>query len=370
VSRKPLQHRLPPLASVAPEGVGPWPAGANVQHEVTTRLRAIAQRCCGDEPQPFYPLRETADFFGAPRTTIVRAYQTLETEGWLVRLRGSMTLLRGRKSQPREPVRGVVVVPVWEYGFCWLPDWRHFFRHLKDELRAHQYVVDFEFYRGAEAKDPSFAERLLAHHPAAALWLFPTPPIRQLLRQLRDGGLPALVVTYPEHGQFPCRQYVIHRVRALAQGLKAWREDGIREVIAPRFPGQETLQQWVADVAARVGVPLRWVVADDLTPLRAADRTGYLLADDICLSYVGRQPHFSWDDWMAWHRTLALQRLLAPRSPVGNQRLDVVWTDWSKLARAVTADIVSEQLHHAPETVTVMARWRPQIPLADFSDDL
>src|ERR1019366_2515037 len=110
--------------------------------------------------QPFYSMRDVAAFFQMTLPDVARVFRQLDGAGLLVVLRGSMTLLRARKAQPREPIRGVVGLAVWLDGFATLPYWRWFFVNLEEQLRRHRFVADFVFYSADEFSMPEFAERL------------------------------------------------------------------------------------------------------------------------------------------------------------------------------------------------------------------
>ncbi|MEI6085548.1 MAG: hypothetical protein WCS70_14785, partial [Verrucomicrobiota bacterium] len=167
-------NQLPPLASVLRNFSG-LAAGQTQTHALFQALRKLALRLRGDTAQPFYSTREIAEFFGVPQPTVVQVYGELEMEGLVVRLRSVGTLLQPIKRQPRVPVRGVVGLPIWQWGFCHLAEWRRFYHQMEETLARHHLVADFIFFSTEISDQEHFLERLLSHNLDFVLWYKPLP---------------------------------------------------------------------------------------------------------------------------------------------------------------------------------------------------
>ncbi|MDW8345231.1 MAG: hypothetical protein RMM51_12185, partial [Verrucomicrobiae bacterium] len=158
-----FRHELPPLHA-ALAGVHDWPADRTKTEHVLDQLKQLAERCRADKPLPFYPVREVAAFFHVPVSLVARVYRQLEADGLILRQRSIGTTLQPKRRQPRHAIRGIVGLPVWQYGHSQMPDWQIFFRALAERLRARHFVADFIFYRGKEEYTQALEERLLDYH--------------------------------------------------------------------------------------------------------------------------------------------------------------------------------------------------------------
>jgi len=175
----------------------------------------LGQKLRGTEPQPFYTTREIATQFHVPQPTVVQVYRQLEAEGLLVRLRSTGTLLQPAKRQPRNPVRGVVGVPIWLWGFNAIPDWRLFFMALEGYLRRHQFVADFVFYGLEPLAQTDVFERLRDHQLDSLVWLHPLPAYIMALQTLADDGVRVAIVAGTDWRP-PFSLYHLNWERALA----------------------------------------------------------------------------------------------------------------------------------------------------------
>jgi len=108
-------------------------------------LRRAAENLRGEAARTFYSMREVSSFFGLPLRTVAFAYEQLEKEGILNRIRGSRTLLEGKTVAPRTSVRAVVGIPVWLHAIVVSPYSRAFNLELEESLRAHGFVADMIF---------------------------------------------------------------------------------------------------------------------------------------------------------------------------------------------------------------------------------
>jgi hypothetical protein len=169
------------LADALP-GFTRFATGRPPSDQIRQQLISLARLIQSREPAPFYSMPDVASYFGVSVTTVARLYRQLERDGWLLRKRGSMTVVPPRSRRARARIRGVIAVPIWSPGFLLFYDWRVFFRRLEDAVRRYRYVADPIFFRQNEEAQPSFVERVLDHEPDFLLWFCPdvaTLPIIQ-----------------------------------------------------------------------------------------------------------------------------------------------------------------------------------------------
>ena len=237
MSRPKISRALPPLESAFPDFLG-LPKEQSHKQFLLEAIRPVAKKLRGDKPRVFYSMRDLACFFKAPLRTIALVYESLEKEGLLSRIRGSQTLLNGRKHGLRFPVRGVIGIPIWLDMLVLSPFTREVNRKLEEELRQRGYVADLIFhYTKQEEALPEFAERLLQHQLDFVVWQNPGPGSYQNLLALRDSGIRVLVVQTTEaRTDLPAVIYVQDWAPAHYELAHEWKKLRIRKVVIPYDP--------------------------------------------------------------------------------------------------------------------------------------
>ncbi len=188
----------------------------------------------GDSPCPFYSMREVAEYFGVPLRTVALAYESLDLEGILHRIRGSQTMLTGRKPSTRQPVNAIVGLPIWLQAMITSPFECNLQIELEERLRARGYVADSIFYRSREDFDPDFTERLLRHNLDLIIWQSPHPLSSHVLMSLRERGMRLILLQPTENTlNLPSRTHLLDWQPAYHQLLKHWTELGIKRVVVP-----------------------------------------------------------------------------------------------------------------------------------------
>jgi len=249
MGRKHILRVLPPLQQASPGFTG-FPEGYSKQRGLIDKLRGMANRLKKTKPQPFYSMREIAGYFGVPLRTCAIAYETLEHEGILNRIRGSQTLLAGRNTAPRKAVRAVVGIPVWLHSIVISPYTRAFYMKLEDELRNNGFVVDFIFFHGNEVEHPDFAERLVRHNLDILFWHTPHPLATQVLFFLRDHGTQLVFIQNAgSTTSMHCSIYLQDWQRAYHDMAQALAAKGIQRVVVPEpdyMPSKRALKGFSA----------------------------------------------------------------------------------------------------------------------------
>ncbi len=360
-----MPRLLPPLATLFPNGPK-LPPSQTQTFALLNALRRIARQLRGTVPQPFYTTREIAAFFGVPKTTVVRVYGELQMEGWLVRLRSSVTMLAAVHPQPRHPVRGVVGLPVWRPGYVQLPDWQMFFTEMENQLRHHGFVADLIFYSGGEDTLPEFGDRLLAHDLDALLWYRPHPNCLPLMSALTDAGVRVFLVTNPGY-DLPYPRYEQSYYRAVAQGLMEWKRRGLKAANFLR-----------AVVASYEDARWRQITQQaGLTPTLLGERDwpafvrrrrdsltdGLVCVDDQWLS------KFPPAEMLRLLRTMPvmfLHRPMLATLSLAGLRADVVCHDWPRIAHRIADDLAAAKPTKPGIVATFEAEWFPRTDLASF----
>src|SRR5690348_11957266 len=116
MARKPVTRSLPSLRTLCPRNSGFAPTDNRVEKIVVDLKQAIT-KVRQSRPVTFYSMRDVAAHFGVALKTVGEAYRRVESDGLLTRIRGSKTVIRGRRTRSLHPVRGVVGLPVYLPGF-------------------------------------------------------------------------------------------------------------------------------------------------------------------------------------------------------------------------------------------------------------
>lgn len=346
------------------------PQDDNFSARLADRLRGVLRRIQRDEPQPFYSLRELACAFRLHHSTVADVYARLESEGLLVRVRGSGTLVPARRPVSQHQV---VAVPVWLPGFRWIPEWRVFLMTLQEELSRHGAVADFIFYRQGEEVKPQFVTRVKAHRPDRLFWLEPHPvEDRQPLLRLVDAGLTPVTVT-DRPMKLPGFGYWKDRQRAFEQGFHDWQAAGIKRVLVVTTDGRYT-DTHLRDALRVTRMPVRFVVqpsselADFLTQLVQPD-SGVVWDDPLLQLHVAiRAPREMQELYRRTRVLLTRSRLLWTDTPE-DIRVDVLDWDCQAVAQRVARDLISGEILCNPQRPVFALEWRPRVTARDVLTD-
>ena len=222
-----------------------FPPGQSQKQFLLDALRTVAKKHRKDKTQAFYSMRELALFFKTPLRTIALVYEVLEKEGLLSRIRGSQTLLTGKKNTLRFPVRGVVGIPIWLDMLVLSSFTRIVNMQLEEGLRQRGYVADLIFhYTKEDETQPEFAARLLQHQLDCVIWQNPSSRSYQNLLSLRDSGIRLLLIqTIDARLDLPAVTYVQDWNPAYHQFARHWKRLGINSVLMP-FDPQQIAYRW------------------------------------------------------------------------------------------------------------------------------
>jgi len=244
VSRKRIPRSLPPLPEVFGDFSG-FLESSNKQSLLLLELRKAARRLRKRKSQPFYSMREVAEFFKAPLRTVAIAYESLEDEGIVNRVRSSQTLLIGSADSTQSVVRGVVGIPIWLLSIVVSPFSRTFHLELEERLRKKGYVADFIFFRTGEDCQPDFAERLLRHGLNYLIWHTPHPLGSQVQLCMKDHAIRQIIIQPTESPRSQMQpNYLLNWQPAYHEMASTWSDAGISRVLIPKpvyMPSKQAL---------------------------------------------------------------------------------------------------------------------------------
>jgi DNA-binding transcriptional MocR family regulator len=131
--RKQVIHALPSLQEYV-DAFHALDPQTNRQAAILTLLRKAAEKMQGDGSRAFYSMRQITSLFQLPLRTVAIAYEQLEKEGLLNRMRGSQTILEGCSASPRDPVRAIVGLPIWLHAIVVSPYSRGLYFELEERV--------------------------------------------------------------------------------------------------------------------------------------------------------------------------------------------------------------------------------------------
>jgi hypothetical protein len=372
MARKTVRRRLPTLPK----------ASFNSPREHKTArlveiLRGVAISEQGEQPRPFYALREVGRHFRVPLSMVARVYSQLEEEGLLVTLHGSKTLLQGRSSVRHLSVRGFIGIPASVSAFVALQDYRTFLIRLRRELRARGFAVATIFFDSRDIRSGNLFDRINKYGVDTILWHRPDRAIKEVSARLKDTGILIVGVNDTRLSPFHCR-YEIHREAAIKNIARDWRSrSGIAIAVIARGPRsapakEEMLESLLEEEHFKV---IFQNVENDrpdnfLGTISDKKNAGLIMPSWVASLFAFRAPQAL--------MTLATQRRVmfpagAPNIPflqAGDTPVDLVTVDWQLLVEQIVGDLISKKAFDRSETVLFSAQARVQVPLAQYAQIL
>ncbi len=363
--RKP--STLPPL-STAICAFGGLRAKPSRTYNLLQELRQLAHRLRGPTATVFYSTREVAEFFGVDRKMAGQVFAELESEGLLVRLRATGTMLTPVRAQPRFPVRGVVGVPIWQWAYCHITEWRRFCVALDEQLARHHFVADLIMFQDQTEQD-SFLNRLLRHHLDYVLWFKPLPQVRSLLASLQDRGIEVAVVTDADLA-WPYRDYRLKSDQAVLRVLRDWRQAGIRHIVVH---GQHPQSNKI--LLPQTGLPFTEVhiagpsaLAEHVAQLARRPHTGVFFADATQASVASHSHGPAFAELLRQNRVLLAGGIDNHRDIFTGCRADFIVFDWPKIAGRIAVELATGAVRQHRVPVICDARARIRADAKNFSE--
>ncbi|MBE2204718.1 MAG: hypothetical protein IAE94_10305 [Chthoniobacterales bacterium] len=381
MARRALLKDLPPLEEVFASFPG-FQDGFSRQQTLINALRDCAKKLQRDQSRHFYSVREISHHFSIPLRTTALAFETLDIEGLLHRIRGAHTLLTGRNFVSRKPVNGVVGLPIWLTSMITSPFQCAFQSEMDEHLRTRGFVADTIFFNAGEDRDPDFANRLLRHNLDFLIWQSPDPLSSHVLMTVREHGIRLILIQSTESSLgIPSRNYLCDWQPAYRQMASHWKSQGIRRVLIPTPP--QLLHRRAAKMLASILEEHRMEVLtmepDEKSLSSRCARSpkassqpvrdvlafvDFSTADHLCNGYPDLIENLSRRSLLAFcHGPVRVPQLSARRICV-----DLVHLDPKELAQAVVKDLSDPRQTHEGLRKTFTAEFIPQIILKSTLD--
>jgi AraC-like DNA-binding protein len=334
------------------------------------RQKARARR--NKQATEFYSIREVANHFGVPATTVSRMFTQLKSEGLLTTVWGSKTVVAPTRIDNRLRMRAVVGLPASLGSFCTLRQYRSFFSGIRETLWKFGFATQLIFYEGHDMQSPTFAERLLKHNVDVVIWFLPAVNAKEAVARLLDRGI--LVITVAESAR-DCREhlYKVDYEPAIRDGLLKWRKNGIRFVTILQnsrcrsCDAAKTLEKCLRDTAMQhVFADVKSLQWEQAVGSRAEQGIqGVIFAcAEVAVPFVTRDPaHFT--KLLRQSRILVLDGLIdVPGMCESLASCDVVEVDAEPIAKRIVSDLVQSIRPRNPTPVIFQAKWLPAAGLS------
>jgi hypothetical protein len=330
-------------------------------------LRHKARVTRNKKPKEFYSIREVANHFDVPATTVSRIFTQLKAEGLLTTVWGSKTFVVPTCIDNGLRIRGIVALPASVVSFCTLRQYRNFFSEIRDALWEFGFATQLLFYEGNDPGQPMFAERLLKHKLDIVIWLLPTAKLKQTIARLVDRGIRVITVADSAEEWRGCG-YSVDRQPAIRDALLSWRKDGVRSVTVLqnsrcRLSGTVTLLEKCLRDAA---MPYSFANAEllhleDMLAARAQQAIPGIIfpSSDVTVPFAARDP-------ARFARLSERSRILLLDGAIDIPGLDavpvsteVVEVDSQTIAKQLVSDIIQSTRPRKTEPVIFRAKWIP-----------
>ena len=364
--------------------LGPLPRGAvlsSAHHKNASLLqilRSLAIKNQREQPCVFYSLREVAKRFRTPLSTVAKIYHQLEEEGLLSRVRGSKTILGGRRYNRRR-VRGVVALPALFSVFVTVPEYRTFFVCIRRELWLRGFATTMVFFRPEETVDDTLSRQLKAYEVDTVIWYQPARSAKESLVRLSDMGI--RVVGFSQIGTpiAPSRYY-LWKERAVEALLRSWKEqDSIRKItiVDSRDYRSPVTEELLRLAVINLGIePVNHPYADQPTDafvrdLCRAKTDGIVFPSSSLASMLSfRNPERVSDLLRAQRVAFIDGPIDIPFIRVPDVPVDLVTVDWHAIAESIVHDLITLEAFDQNRHTTFEAQLQMRVPLSSVSEPL
>lgn len=234
VPRYPNHSSLPPLEKTLPFFRG-LETNRPKLDQVAELLRQVVAENRTTHNVRFYSTRDIARFFNISQNTSAMSVQRLEADGLLRRIRGSQTVMLGKKVITRSRIRAVAGLLSWVFAQRFSEAQGDLTRVLAEELWPHHIALDIIPHYDLGDNRPDLNDRLKKHALDFTIWPFPFNHHKEHLPFLQDRGIRNLVIGVNEVRSPFQPQILVDYRTTYEQALRYWRnEHGIRRVLLIR----------------------------------------------------------------------------------------------------------------------------------------
>lgn len=341
------------------------------------KLRDLAVGQQQSNPQVFLSLRQAAQRFHVPLSSVATVYRQLREERILSTVRGSRTLLAPRGQQRKVDVRGVISIPLSLPRVQTLRDYRFCFLRTREELCARGFSVLPAYFEEREIAAETVAERARRDKVDAVFWIMPDKASRDIELRLGDAAIGFVGLAIAGASAAFCR-YEVRRQNAVLQILDNWKADGKLSAALIVVTGHETavdrerlnrlcgviqLENMTSEI---VTVPEGRI--SRFLKCRAAKDVGLLLPATATAMLAARAAD-TINEVLAISRIALIDGPLAPMfaDRPSDSLIDTVVVDWSHIGKRIAQDILTGRAFAESERTVFEGVARLRVPLSSFT---
>lgn len=371
MARKKLIRRLPPLPAKLLRAKD---HKTGVLVDVLRRYTVLNQR---EEPQMFHTVRAVAKHFHVPISLALRVYEQLETEGLLVRIRGSKTLLQGRSSGRHFSVLGFIGMPAAMSAFVAYQDYRMFFVRVRRELRLRGFAVAMVLFEPRDVKTGQLLAWIEKHDFDTVLWYQPDTTVREIVARLKDAGIQIVGIADVGLPAIRCR-YEIRRESAIKTLLHDWHtRSGIKTIGVVRGSGAfAEKEQMLEALIVEEGLTCEFLDAISRRPETFLDEsckrkdTGLIFPSRVASVFAFRAPEALMTAMNRCRVAFTGGPPTVPFAPLIDVPADLVLVDWQLIAEQIVSDLISKDAFDRGETRAFDAKAVLHAPLNQYAQSL
>lgn len=371
--RQKISRLLPPLPTRSRLA-----EAAHKTERLTQILRRVAIKNQRDQPRAFYSVRDIAEAYRVPLSTVSEVYRLLEQEGLLTRVRSSRTLLQGRQFDRRLGVRAFIGLPASLSAFITIQAYRMFFIRIRRELRLRGFATGMVFYEREEARTAALSQRLKAYEVDTVLWFQPPKEARETVVRLADLGIRLLGVAHEQLSVIPCR-YDVRRGHAIEALLANWKAQGIDRITIAEWKEKSTpvLEESLNNALEELDMKWSFAAFRGQSSQRFLRSLRKLKIDGLVFSSAHLASRLSFRAPDAMTQLLRTQRVAFLNGPISmpfakvpDVRVDLVVVDWQLVAEQIVGDLITQDAFHLPGPTIFEAEAKLRVSLSDFAQNI
>jgi hypothetical protein len=370
MARKKTEHGLPVLPKVPTVT-----ATADHTSRLLKVLRRVAVSNQRNEAQSFYPVREVAERFRMPISSVVRVYSQLEKEGLLSRIRGSKTMLTGRCGPGKLMVRGFIARPARLSSFMALQDYRMFFTQTRHAFRKRGFVTTNVFFQDDKKGPDVLLQSIKQGNVETVLWYLPDVHAKETILRLSDMGIRVIGVCDRGWSAIPC-QYRIYKEIAIRTILQEWQCHEVKSIKVLRTGnkcvlGEARLERLLHESSIPYET-VRLTSESVQTILHSVclDHSGALILPAAAASYLSFcAPQLLVQLLQACRVALIDGLVSIPYAEAPDAKIDFVTVDWEKVAERITWNVMARE-NHLMEPERFEAKAYLRVPLCEYAQSI
>ena len=294
-------------------------------------------------------------------------------------MRGSKTILNGRRYNRRLSVRAFVGLPASFSHYVSIQEYRTFLVCLERELWLRGFAATTVFFRSNEVANGTLFDRLKSCGLDAVIWLQPGRTAREPFLRLADLGIRAIAISQIGTPSLPSRYYM-WRENGMDTLLRDWRDRNAVHKIT--LVTSEDWRGGVTDEVLRVmldnlGIESVVRIFDQPDTSAFLRELSGIKTHGIIFPHVGLLSMFAFRSPVELVSLLQAQRVAfvdgptdLPFSEIPDSPVDIVTFDWGAVSESIVNDLITREAFDQNLHATFHAEAYLRVPLSRFAEEM